>query len=97
METLKDKSVNYEPPKTKVVSDLETVRLDSQVEEREGSDKEDKPFKYNVIVVDGEDYRVPNSVLNSIKAISKEKLDLAAIKVVRTGEGMNTKYQVIPL
>ena len=54
-------------------------------------------FKLKVINVDGEDYRVPISVIKALKTIAEEKPNLKFVKVKRTGEGMKTEYTVIPL
>lgn len=94
--TLKETAQNYEAPTTRNVAELEVVRVDSKVEEREG-EAEGKKFSYNVINVNGFDYRVPNSVLNNLQAILKENPNLQTFKVKRSGEGMKTTYTVIPL
>ena len=49
------------------------------------------------IVIDGEDYRVPVSVLKSLKAILEARPEVKNIKVSKTGEGLKTEYTVIPL
>ena len=97
MGSLKENAKEYEPQQTKNISELEVVPINSEVLEREFMDKEGKPFKISVIVVDGEDYRVPVSVLKSLKAILEEKPEVAAIKVLKSGEGLKTEYTVIPL
>ena len=97
MTTLKDFAEQYEPKKTKNIAELEVVRTDIEV--REETFKEGTPdeFTVNVATIDGEDYRIPDSVMASLKEILEEKPELKAIKVKRSGTGMNTKYTVIPL
>jgi len=97
MATLMDEAKAYEPPKTKNIADLEVVRTDLEIEEREFVNSEGKDFKINVVTVNGEDYRVPTSVLKSLKAMLEEKPELKAIKVKKSGEGLKTEYTVIPL
>ena len=97
MGKLNEEATAYEPPQTKNIADLEVVMTDVEVEDRDGLDKENKKFFYKVVVIEGEDYRVPNSVLKALKAILEEKPDLKAIKVKKTGEGLNTEYTVVPL
>jgi len=46
--------------------------------------------------VDDEEYRVPTSVLKSLKVILEDKPDLKFFKVKKTGEGLKTEYTVIP-
>ena len=95
--TLKEEAQAYEPPQTKNIADLEIVPVDAEVIEREYTDKDKNPFTVSVIVVNGEDYRVPVSVLKSLKAILEVKPEIKAFKVQKTGEGLKTEYTVIPL
>jgi|TARA_R110002051_G_scaffold96271_1_gene166285 dynactin complex subunit len=97
MGSLKENAKEYEPQQTKNIAELEVVPVDSEVLEREFKDKDGNGFKISVIVVDGEDYRVPVSVLKSLKAILEEKPEVKAIKVLKSGEGLKTEYTVIPL
>lgn len=97
MGSLKEEAKAYEPPQTKNIADLEVVPVSAEVFEREYTDKDKNKFTVSVIVVDGEDYRVPVSVLKSLKAIIEERPEVKAIKVKKTGEGLKTEYTVIPL
>jgi len=60
-------------------------------------DRENQEYTVNFIVIEEEEYRVPISVIEQLKGIIEAKPDLETFKVVKTGTGMNTKYQVIPL
>ncbi len=97
MTTLGEYAKEYEPQQTKNIVELEAVSVDMVLEERTGTDKEGKDFKYNVVVVDKEEYRIPNSVIASIKAIQEVKPTLKTVKVTKKGQGLNTEYTVIPL
>ena len=97
MAKLKEEARDYEPPQTKNIADLEKVSVDVDLEDREGSDKNGKKFKYKVFIADGEDYRVPGVVLGDLKEILKEKPFLKFFKVNKKGEGLQTKYTVITL
>ena len=97
MTTIFDEARDYEPPQTKNIADLETVPTDIEIEDRDFLDTEGKSFSIKVITVNHEDYRVPVSVLKSLKAIREEKPDLKFFKVKKTGEGLKTEYTVIPL
>ena len=98
MAKLIDEAKAYEPQQTKNIADLEVVLVaDVEVEDRDGTDKEGKKFSYKVIQVEGEEYRVPSSVLKALKAILEVKPELKAIRVRKSGEGLNTEYTVIPL
>lgn len=99
--TLKEEAENYEPKKTANIADLEKFDISEPIEEREGKDKEGKVFNYKVLVRDGIDYRVPNTVLESLKAIlsanAKHNKAVTIFSVEKTGEGMATKYNVVSL
>lgn len=97
MGSLIEEAKAYEPPQTRNISELDMIPVDSEVVEREFTDKDNKPFTISVIVVAGEDYRVPISVLKALKAIAEEKPDIKSFKVKKTGEGLKTEYTVIPL
>jgi hypothetical protein len=94
--SLKEVAKAYESHSVGNIADLPKVSTDLVVEDREGVN-EGKTFSYQVIVVDDMEYRVPASVLKSLKAILEDNPDLKTFKVKKTGEGMNTAYTVIPL
>ena len=95
--TIKEEAQEYEPPTTKNITELEKVSVDLVVEEREYTKEDGTTFKLDVIVVDGEDYRMPISVLKNIKAILEVKPELKNFKVTKTGESFKTVYTVIEL
>lgn len=97
MTTIKEEAQAYEPPQTKNVADLEVVKTDLDIVEKTFKDSEGKEFTIRVINLNDEDYRVPTSVLKSLKAILEEKPDLKFFKVKKTGEGLKTEYTVIPI
>ncbi len=101
MTSIKDAAENYEPKKTANIADLEKFDISEPIEERTGTDKDDKEFVYNVLVRDGIEYRVPNSVLKTLKGILaanvKHKKEVTTFSVEKSGEGMNSEYQVISL
>lgn len=97
MATLKENAEAYEPPTTKNIADLKEVDVGLDLHDREGTNEKDEKFKYKVILVDGDEYRVPGSVLGNLKAILQKKPTLKKFSVSKTGTGMNTRYTVIPL
>ncbi len=97
MANIKDEAMAYEPPQTKNIADLEVVPTNLEVEEREFTKDDGTTFKIKVAIVDGEDYRVPTSVLKSLKVILEEKQELKFFKVKKTGEGLKTEYTVLTL
>ena len=97
MAKLGEKAKAYESKQTKNIADLPKVSVDLELEERTGKDKDGNNFDYNVIIIEDEEYRVPDSVLKSLKAILEENADLKTFKVKKTGQGLSTEYTVIPL
>lgn len=97
MQSLKESAMAYEPQHTKNIADLEKVDVNLQLEDREGKDSKGEVFKYKVIIVDKEEYRVPGKVLGDLKAILEKKPTLTSFSVSKKGTGMNTVYTVIPL
>jgi hypothetical protein len=97
MTTFGEKADIYEPPTTKNIADLPKISIDWEVSEKVFKEGETDEFKVNVVTVDGEDYRIPNSVLEGVKFQRKENPNLKYFKVRKDGEGMKTKYTVIPL
>ena len=87
---------------TKNISELSQVSTDLVLEDDEFTfteqDGKEKTVKQKVIDVDGEKYRVPLSVIGSLKVILEDNPNLKIFKVKKTGEGKDgTKYTVIPL
>lgn len=97
-QTLSEFAKGYTPATTKNISDLKEVDTSMTLEDREGIDKKGNSFKYKVIVVNGDDYRVPSSVIGALKAILEKKPSLKKFSVARQGKTKeDTKYTVIPL
>ena len=94
MGTLKEEASNYQAPSLLNIADLEKIPLDLAVEDRDGMDKDNKPFKYKVAILNGNEYRVPNPVLEQIQMIVKLKPECKFIAVSKTGSGVATRYNV---
>lgn len=96
MGSIKEEASAYEPPQTLNIADLDKVSVDLELFDGSGTDKLGESFTYKYATIDGKDYRVPGSVLGGIKAILEKMPDLKHISVIKQGQGMNTRYQVIP-
>ena len=96
MATLKESAMAYEPPQTLNIADLDKVPIDIEVKDGEGKDKDGEVFKYKYATIEGKDYRIAGSILGGIKAILGKMPNLKYVAVIKSGSGMNTKYQVIP-
>jgi hypothetical protein len=99
--TLGQAAEEYEPTQTANIAELESFDISEPTEERAGTDKDNKPYKYTVLIRDETEYRVPNSMLeainNAIEANAKHDKKVTTFSVEKTGEGMGTKYQLITL
>jgi len=88
---------NYEPPQTKNIADLDKVSVKLEVFQKTFKEGTIEEFTLNLVSVDGVEHRVPTSVLSTLKDILAVRPDLEFFKVTKTGEGLKTKYSVIPL
>ena len=93
MGTIKDEAQGYEPKaKVKNISELPSIETNIAV-----FDESEAEFPYKYIEINGERYKMPLSVLGSLKAILEENPELKKFKVKKQGDGMETRYTVIPL
>jgi len=98
LKSIKDEAMEAEPtPKTKNIADLSQVSTDLVVMTESFKNKEGEDVTIKCVGIGGEKYRVPQSVLNSLKVILEDNPNLKTFKVRKTGEGMDTRYTVIPL
>jgi len=96
MATLKEEAMAYEPPQTLNIADLDYFPVDIEVFDGEGKDKEGSVFKYKYAKIEGKEYRIAGSILGGIKAIIQKMPNTKQVSVIKQGQGMNTRYQVIP-
>ncbi len=94
MVSLKEEAQAYTPKLTLNIADLDKVDLSFPIEERTGTDSTGKEFNYKVMVANGQEYRVPNTVLEEIKKMLDLKPDLKIVKVEKSGSGLSTRYIV---
>ena len=97
MGTIKQEASAYESHSVGNIADIPKVSADLVLEDREGTNDEGKTFTYKVVEIEGQFYRVPASVLKSLKAILEDSPNLKFFKVKKTGTGLATEYTVIPL
>ena len=96
MATLRESAQAYEPPQTLNIADLDKIPIDLELKDGTGKDKEGQEFKYKYAEIEGKQYRVAGSILGGIKAILQKVPNLQFVQVIKQGQGMNTRYQVIP-
>lgn len=101
MPTVKETAIAYEPKMTKNIADLEEFSLDFEMSDDsfETTDDDGKPktVEQKVVEINGENYRVPNSVIEQIQTQLRANPNINKIKVERKGTGLATKYTVIVL
>lgn len=96
MTTLRKKAEDYKGQETKNIAELNVVSVDieTRMETRDGNDG---PYEVNLVTIDDEDYRVPNSVLKQLQTQLKENPKMEYFKVIRAGtDKNNTVYTVVP-
>jgi len=96
MATIKESAMAYEPPQTKNIAELEFVSVELDLVEEKHTNSKNEEFTVKVATIDEQKYRVPNSVLEGLKSLLKRFPDTTHFCVDKTGEGMSTKYQVLP-
>lgn len=100
MVNLKETAKEYVPKTTLLISDLKEVSIDCEVLDGEYIDENPiKSFKYKYILIDDVEYRVPLSVIAQLQILIEDEQtkDIKTFKVIKTGENLKTKYQVVKL
>lgn len=97
MSSLRQEAKDYVAKKRKVVSDLDFFDLDNNIFSEDKSDNNGKPYVEKYIVINKDEYRVPESVISQIQELIKDNKNLKKVRVKATGSGMTTKYQVFPI
>ena len=97
MTTIKEAALAFVPQQTKNITELDKVSVQIVVQRKTVAEGTEKEFSYNYTLVDGEEYRVPVSVLKQLKSHLEEKPNITHFKVKASGSGKNTEYTVIPL
>lgn len=82
----------YEPSKVRNISELDKVLITEEVQE-----ELEVEFPYKFILRNGERFKLPISVLASIKELKAANPKLTSFRVKKTGDGIKVKYLVIPL
>ena len=92
----------YESNATKNISELAEVStemdlIDDEFEAKDNKTGVMKVIKQKVITVNGVNYRIPLAVFGQLKIVLEDNPNLKKFKVKKSGSGMETRYQVIPL
>lgn len=96
MTTLKEEAQAYQPPQTLNIADLEKIPVDIELKDGKGKEGTPDEFTYKYAEINGQKYRVAGSIIGGLKALLQKMPTLKFVSVLKQGEGMNTRYQVIP-
>ena len=84
--SIKDEAKAYEAPaRTKNISELPKVSIDLNLSSETFKNKEGEEFVVKSVMVDGQKYRIPNSVLNQVKVMLEDNPNIKHFKVRKTG------------
>ena len=103
MPSIKDTAQAYEPKRMKNIADLEVVSIEQEIKSEVRKEGTDDAYEVSFMVLPDaetgklEEYRVPNTVLEQLKAILKVKPDMKTFTVGKEGSNLNTKYTVVQL
>ena len=96
MATLKEEAMAYEPPQTLNIAELDKIPINLELKTGTGKNKDGDAFSYKYAEINGKEYRVAGSILGGIKALLQKMPNLKFVSVIKQGQGLNTRYQVIP-
>jgi len=101
MPSLKQAAQAYEPPQTKNISELDVIDVELGFKEEKhkktNEDGTEEEFTVKIVEIDGEKYRVPNSVLEQLQSQLEVNPNMRKFRVKKKGTGLGTKYTVVPL
>jgi len=83
---------NIKLPKTRNIAELDAVSISVDIKTETRGEGDDS-YIFHYILVNDEEYRVPPSVIKAVQELILEN-DIKTFKVLKTGEGKQTKYSV---
>ena len=96
-QTIFETAKAYEPKRIHNIAELEAVSVNQVMKTELRRDKDNVEYEIKFLVIDGIEFRIPNSVLEQLQAIISEVPNLKTFRVNKKGEGLNTTYTVIQL
>lgn len=97
MATIKEEAQAFVPKQTRNIAELKKTSVDLEIKTKICKEGTSDEFVINITTIDGEDYRIPDTVLGQLKEHLVENDDMEYFKVKKTGEGLKTSYTVIPI
>ena len=96
MASLRDEAQAYTPPQTENIATLEKIPVDLDLKDGVGKEGTPDEFRYKYIEHEGKRYRVAGTVIGGLKSVLKKYPNTRFVTVDKEGEGMNTRYHVMP-
>ena len=93
-QSLRQVSENYEPQTILNVAELDEVPLDVMINVEKKTNEDGEVYLQKFFIYNDKKYRVPNPVFEEIQKILKLRPDAKKVKVVKTGEGLKSRYKV---
>lgn len=98
MSKLKDVVKTVEQKTTKNIADLEQFSIQNvDVELKKGVNNDGEEFEYYAATIGEQEYRIPLTVMVQMRTLLEANEDADLVRVIKTGEGMRSKYQVVSL
>lgn len=95
--TIGQMAKDYVKPLPKTIADLDQVPVNIPLHEEIVNEGQPDAWQKKYIKLEGQEYRVPLTVLEQLQEQMKAKPDLKVFKVTKKGTDKQTKYTVIPL
>ena len=97
MTKLNEMAKEYTPVETKNIADLEKVSVEIDVDNKIVNEGKEGEFSYLFTVIEDVEYRVPKTVLKGLKTLLESMPETKYIRVLKSGSGKDTNYQVVPV
>lgn len=99
MVSIREAAEKFQPKnkETLNIADLDKVSIGVPIEERTFKEGTPDMFTVKVAIVQEKEYRVPDSVLESLKQLLVAVPKMNYFKVLKNGTGKDTRYQTIPM
>lgn len=98
MTTIQEQAVNYAKRETLTIDQLPKISVKLVLKEKIVHGGTPKEFRYKYVEENGQEYRVPISVISQLKQQLDANPNIQFFKVSKHGEGKTgTTYTVIPL
>ena len=101
--SLKEIAKNTTIRNYKQIQDFKYIDVNIELSKRVCQTKNGENFEIKEVSLYNEDtdevdrVRVPNSVITGLHVLLKDNPNLKYFRVIKTGEGMNTRYTVLPV